>query len=375
MDFHNKYHLRDLLSREMFEIYFLLGLRKLAIAMIAIFLPLYLLVELNLGLPKTLFFFVTMSLASIPSMILALFMIKKKGTKHVLIYSTPFLVLGMLSLIFLQQKPELYLIPAIFFGLDMALFWIAFHIDAAISTKRKQLGKESALITVVTIFGSIFGPLLGGLILKFSNFTVLFLIALTVLLISIIPLLFSKEIFPKTSFTFKEMLKKEHKKYFLAFFAQGVRSRTITIFWPILIFSILGGYLSLGVYGTIASLFLAIFGFFIGQISDQMKRSTIIKTMGVLDAILWVGRLFITSILSVFSLGILGGMAYIGVGIPLLTKSYTMAKKETTAEFVVFRELSIRIGAITVVGIALFLGSIKAPFIVSAIVSLFYIFI
>ena len=212
------------------------------------------------------------------------------------------------------------------------------------------------------IFGSILGPLVGGIILMFSSFSILFCLVLLFLILAIIPLLLSKEVYVKTDYDWKYMFGNGHSKYFFAYFSQGVRAMANNVLWPIFIFAILGSYLTLGIYGTVATLVLIGYGMFIGQVSDQMSKSIIIKLSAVGEFIVWMFRIFVSSILGVFALGSLGGVTGSGVDIPLLAKSYNRAKKEKIAAFLLFRELSIRVGQLTILCIVLALGHIEAGF-------------
>jgi MFS family permease len=374
MDFHNHYHLRDLFTRELFEMYFVVGVRKFAIALIGLFLPLYLLIELGYSFRVTVLFFIVLAVAMAAFLPPAMWFITRYGSKHSILLSMPFLALGLLCAIGLQEYSFLFYVTAILFGVEAAFFWMGFHIDTAINSNRKKLGKESAVISIVSISGAVLGPLVGGFILFYYTFTLLFIVALIALVISVIPLFFSKEVYAKADFDIKKLFTRDHRGYFLAFLAQGVRSRTVTVFWPILIFVVLGSYISLGIYGTIATVFVAFVGYFVGQLSDDMSKRFLIKIAGFFDGILWVLRVMAHTVLTVFTFGTLGGIAGLSIDIPMLAKSYNRAMEESPVEFIFFRELSIRIGQILVLCFALFIGTPESALWFAAFASLFYLF-
>ncbi|MBL7052067.1 MAG: hypothetical protein ISS01_03165, partial [Nanoarchaeota archaeon] len=54
---HNYFRFKEYLTRELFEIYFLLGLRNFAIFMIGIFIPIFFYTELNYSIPYIAFFY------------------------------------------------------------------------------------------------------------------------------------------------------------------------------------------------------------------------------------------------------------------------------------------------------------------------------
>tara|TARA_Y100000310_G_C20624800_1_gene785276 strand:- start:93 stop:1220 length:1128 start_codon:yes stop_codon:yes gene_type:complete len=374
MQFQDYFHLKEVVTRELFEIYFLLGFKKLATSMIGIFLPLYLFVELGYSLQTVILFFIVWIISFALMLYPATKCVSRYGAKHCMIFSAPILIIALLLIMFLQKYSFLFYPAAIFTGAELAFFWIGFHIDAALQGKKKSIGRESALISVIGILPTIFGPFIGGLILIYFNFTVLFVLSLALAIISFVPLIFSKEIYAKTDFDWKYLMKKTHIKYFFAFFAQGVRGTTRLVFWPLFIFAILGGYLSMGVYGTVATLVTSIMGLFIGGWADKGRKSFIIRVSGFFETIFWFLRAFVSTVAQVFGIGILGGFSYLGVSIPLLAKSYYRAKKEKVAGFIFFREMCVRLGGLTVLLIILYIGDVKVAFYVTAVTSLFFIF-
>jgi len=275
MQLNPSYYTHGLISRQLFEVYFLLGLRTLTIAMIGIFLPLYLLNEVALPFASVVTFFLIMAATFGLALFPAATIISRFGSKHAILLSYPFLGTGLLVTLALQSRPDLRALAALAFGINMALFWMGFHIDAALYSKKKVIGKQLALMHITETFGVVLGPLTGGLIVKYFGFTVLFIIAFIILAISIIPILFSKEVYAKTEFDIRYFFKDGHTKYFFGYLAQGVQFTTLGVMWPIFIFSILGGYLSLGIYGTIVALIVAILGYVIGNIADDYRKGYI----------------------------------------------------------------------------------------------------
>ena len=372
INLHNHYHLKQLFKRELFEIYFLLTLRYLSTFMVGIFIPLYLFVELSYTLNQVIFFYLVW---------LALFTVflfpgvkatAKYGAKHAMLICLPFFMLSTAGILILPDYPILFFPIAILKGIELVFFWTGFHIDAALHGRKKDLGKQSALISFMAVLPGVIGPVAGGLIIQIWGFIPLFIITLLLGSIAFIPLFTSRETYAKTNYEFKDFYNKEHLKYFLAYYSQGLAHASGAIFWPILIFTILGSYLSLGVYATFASIFIGIFGLIFGQLSDEGWKNKLIKISAFFRAIFWTLKAFVTSTLQVFGIGTLAGLSSLGIRIPLLAKTYSRARKEKVAGFVLFRELSIRAGQFTALLAVLAIGDIKIAFILTAISSIFF---
>ena len=364
---------RHLFTRDLFEIYFLLTFRALGFSMIGIFLPLFLLNDLGFPLSRVISFFLVTSLSFAFGNYFGLSVVSRYGAKHAMVWSYFFLIVGILMTTFLETVPGLYIVTALYQGFSMGLFWMGFHIDVSLHSRKKIMGKQSGLISFASVLGAVVGPILGGLILYYFSFTALFIVASIVFFISILPLLFSKDLYVKTDFDFRSLFAREHFKYFLGYFAQGVRATAATVFWPIFIFMIFGSYVVLGSYGTLATLFVGVLCYVIGEFSDQGKKSILMELSAPFEALIWIARIFVTSVGGVFAVGLLGGMSSSGIDVPLLAKTYGRTKKEKAAAFLFFREVSIRVGEISTLLIVLALGSITSSFVVASISSLFYL--
>ncbi len=365
---------KHLFTRNLFEIYFLLAFRALGFSLIGVFLPLYLYVELSFPFSSVIYYFMAMTLSFALGSYLSLSLITKYGAKHAMVWSYPFLLMGVALTLYLDSYPSLYLLASGLMGLSMGVFWMGFHIDVAVHSHKKSIGKESGIIHFSSILGAIAGPLLGGFILHYFTFTVLFFTALVMFVISIIPMIFSKDLYVKTAFDFRSLFIKEHVKYFFAYCAQGIRLTVSTVSWPIFIFSIFGSYVVLGEYAAFATFSIGILGYFAGSAMDHVKEKGILMRIAApFESVLWAFRALVTTTTGVFLVGLFGGITSLAIDVPLLAKTYSRAKKEQIAAFVFFRESSIRVGELVALLFLLLVVNLKASFFLAAVSSLLYL--
>jgi MFS family permease len=372
MPIHNYLNAKGLFSRELFEIYFMLAFRKLAIAMVGIFLPLYFLVELEYSFNFVLFFFLVYSFVFTLCLYPALKIVERWGTKHAMLFSMPLLFFGMVGSMGISDYPVLFFPAAALLGADMAFFWMGCHTDAALHSKKKTVGKESAMLWMVRLLGVVVGPVFGGILVVNYGFTVLFSVVAAIIVIAGIPLLSSKEVYVKAKFRFANLMKGGHLKYAFGYFAQGLQLMALAVFWPIFIYYILGDYLSLGVYATVASLFVGVFGYFLGDWTDQKSKSWIIKIFAPFEALFWFIRSLLSTTVGVFTIGTLGAVSRLGIDVPLLAKTYMRAKKEEIVGFILWRELCIRAGQVFLLLVMFALGDPVYAFYVASAASLLY---
>ncbi len=375
VDIYHHHHIKGVFTRELFEIYFLLAFKKLALSMIGLFLPLYFYVELGYPVKEIIYFYIVFAIFFAIMLAPATKVISKYGAKHSMIVSTPLVITGLIMALLLPYYSWMFYLAAFFLGAEGAFFWTGFHIDAVLQGKKKSLGKESGMITVISLLPTVIGPLVGGLIIKFFSFTVLFVIACLLMFVSFIPLLKSKEIYVKTRFNMKYFFKDGHTKYFFAYMAQGLRNMARALFWPLFIFMILGGYLTLGIYGSVATLIVSLAGLIIGNYSDKTRKGLMVKVSAFFGGIIWIVKAFVTTVGQIFVIGPLSGIVHMGVTIPLLAKSYNKAKKERVAGFIIFREICLRIGQLTLLCLMLFIEKIEWSFFLAAASTVFFFFI
>jgi MFS family permease len=329
-------------------------------------------IEKGYTLPQVILFYALMSFGFVISCFLALKTVSKWGVKWSIVISYVILVVSFVMIFFMDYMRSYYWFIGLFQGLSYGLFWIAFHVDAALHVPKKTAGKSSGLISFASVAGSVTGPILGALLIKFFSFNVLFFIALSLFIVSFIPLLFSRDVFIKTDFHFKRLFLKDHVKYALGYFAQGIRYTAAGVFWPMFAFLILGSYLTLGWFSTLATLLVGVFGYFVGKYSDKFGKGRIIRLFAPVNAIAGSVRVFAWNVLSVFGFGFFESISSAGIDVPLLAKTYNKAKREEIAGFVFFREFVLRIGEIfgLIIG---FLFGLKLALVISSAGSLLFL--
>ncbi|MBI5872166.1 MFS transporter [archaeon] len=365
---------RYFFNRELSAMYLSLALRFFALSMIGIFIPIYLLKEIGLSLQEVILFSLISVILFGITIFIAARLASKHGVKYIILISILFLIVSLILLNLLKYNFLHYSMPAVLIGINYGFFWIGYHIDFARFSDKKHRGKEVALADIVSVIASILGPIIGALIAVYLGFTALFVLVILFLLASVIPMFRMPDIKEHDPFSIKFMLKKGHIKYLFAFVAQGIINQTSELFWPILIFSIMQGYSGLGMVASISALAVAFSTYLAGAVSDRHTgKSTIIRIGAITYLIVWLLRAFITTNQQVVYLTIAGGIIAPLIGIPFLAKVYDRCSKENPVEFILFRELSLRIGAIIILALVLLTGSMQIGFITTALSNLLFL--
>jgi len=360
-------------NRELSEIYITSIIRSFAFALIGVFIPAYL---INLGYPLNSVFFFYLYW-SISYLFLVAFVTKlytKIGTKHAILFSMPVFIVYFLMLYSLDTYSwNLFFLAAIS-ALANTLYWPAFHINFINSSDKEHRGEELGMMNVFCYITTIFAPLIGGIIITFIGFKALFGFVSFLLLLAPIPLFFSQESYTPVTFSFKYLFHKSHVRNFSVFFVEGIIGYTETVIWAIFIFLILKSFISLGILTTLVILFTTFMTFILGRLSDVVSKRKIMRLGVFSSSLIWFLRTMANSFLHFTILNSLFGIAFTFISVPFTALFYNKAAKRNPAEFVVFREVALALGRITIMVFIILSGSFIGSFIIAGFSSLIFTF-
>ncbi len=284
---------------------------------------------------------------------------------------------------FLNENNIKLLIPLIIFTLLIyrLLYWIPYNVDFAKFTNKKSRGREISLIGASSNIVAIFTPLIAGFIITKFSFQVLFITAVLLYVVSVIPLFKIPRTYEKFTWTIKKtwqnFFSKKRRPEVLAFMADGAESSIGTIVWPIFMFQILNGdYLKLGVISTIIVAVTIILQLLVGKYSDKNKnRQKLLRFGSTFYAIGWIIKIFIATAFQIFIIDSYQKLMKIFMRIPFDAMTYEKAADEGhyVDEFTVIREMAINAGrALMLVFVILFsfFVGIQITFILGAIASM-----
>jgi len=360
---HNHYILHFLHNRKLNELYISIAIRSFALSMIAIFIPIYLL-QLDYSLSSVLIFFAIVTGLHAVGTVPAAKIASKYGFKHLIFYSVPLLIVGYLGLYMLDVFNWLFYIVAICFGISNALFWIGFHVDFAKFSDKKHRGSEVGYASVATMVFNAIGPIVGGLVLVFIGFKILFVLGSVLLILSVVPLFFSRDIHDPITFSVKGILKGQKVKDALAFMGFGFENAVAKVIWPIFIFFVILGeqYTTLGSIASLSLIFASVFVIIIGKFSDVYRR-TVLRISAIGNAIIWVIKSFVSTTLHVFVVDSFHGIAKSSTSIPFAALSYDKANKGDIVKFTIYREFMINLGMTILFIVMIFVADLTSSFV------------
>jgi len=203
------------------------------------------------------------------------------------------------------------------------------------------------------------GPIIGGLILTYLSFTVLFVIVSILLFASTIPLFFSADIHEPSPFSLKFIFSRKHLKDALVYSAMGIEMMANGVLWPLFIFIIMNSYIKLGIVSTIAVAFTGVFAVYVGRFADVHGNRKVLRVGAIGDIVFWFIRGFVNTVKGVF--GVTTAAAFFSLGLLSLdAEAYNRANRagRKRVEYLVMREIFICFGRILILGVMMFLFSL-----------------
>jgi len=376
MSFQKPHHIPLLLgNRDMNELYASISLSTFAQSLISIFVPIYL-YNLGYSIPYILFFFFLISLSYVAVAYPIAKIVSKNGTKHAILYSTPFIILYYITLLFLPTYSFLFYVAPLFISLRGTLFNFGVHLDFVEHSQSKNVGREVSLYFTIHLISAALGPLIGGLLTAFFGFSVLFTVGTVILFFSVIPLFLTPDIFEEIPFTFKSLMKetfnRTHRGSILSFAGYAIESIIGRTLWPLFLIILLVSISSVGTVVTISLLLSVTIFYFIGTYTDRYNKKKLIKIGSILYFFGWIGRLFVDSSLKVVLIDSYKNISEKVLQIPWLAYSIDLSIRQGYFRFIVSREIIFNLSRILLFPILIMIFIINYhPFIISFLIASF----
>lgn len=306
---------RNIEFDELSELYTSMMFRSLAMSLVGIFIPVYL-YQLDYMIWQILMFyaaaFFTLAFVAYPVARL----IAKVGPKHTMLASYVGQVVVMMLLATLDDFNWSLAGVAIILGLSNCLFWMAFHVDFSKVKHSEHGGKELGWLYSMEKVGSILGPLVGGLLAYFIGAQFIFISAVVLLFIGIIPLFLTKEpLALNQKLDFNNLAVKDIKYDLTSQLSMNIDQVISLFIWPLFISIYIFSSSPYVLIGTITSASVLVSFFIvraIGKTIDKNNGRWLLRYGASINALLHLFRPFANSFPS-------------AVGINLVTEAVTPA--------------------------------------------------
>lgn len=321
-------------------------LRNLALAMINIFIPLYILnTTKNLGFIFA--YYLSWHFFQLLLDYPLVFLVTKIGPDNSSLISSFLLAFHLWALVMVKQNIAFLVLAALLSAILTPLYWIPYHLAFVKLGKQEKYGESFSFLSIFGQITSALGPLMGGFFIAFWGFTNLFILVIILIFISTIPLFFDKfkktNSMPSWQTIFKGLLSKDYRSDLLAFWGIGMEAFVYDVFWPIFVFSVVESYKTLGIISSASLLLSLIVLFWAGKYVDK-KGPGILKIGVAGNSLNWLTRVFLKTAHQFLIADFFYHLGRILLWTPFNAVMYKKAIQQGALEFLTKRELSIHSG-------------------------------
>ncbi len=255
-----------------------------------------------------------------------------------------------------RQDTLIYFIP--FSLLVLTLFrisyWLPYHVDFAKFTKGLNRGRQFSMIEATRNIAMGLMPLLSGYIIIRFGFSLVFVLAIVLTLLS--------ELFyiriPKANETFswsvhdtwKAFFAPHNRKVVFAFAADGMERAIGIVIWPIFIFQLLeGNYFHVGAVSSIIVIITVILQLALGRLIDVKKSEHLVLRWGsTFYALGWIVKIFIITAFHIFVAGVYHNLMkiFMRTSFDVLTYEIAADQGHYVDEFTVLHEMAVHAGKV-----------------------------
>lgn len=276
---HNKYN--DLIIADTF--------RTLALSMISLFIPIFLIINGKFSLFEVALYEVgIIFFGTFANYFVLKYLIKLIGIKKTLIlsYITNIIFYTALNkyefLIEEFGKYQFLAFIGIFEMFASATYFMAHHMYFLKSTKATNSGKKLGLLYSIPAFLGMMGPFLGGIIITGFGFEITFLFVIVLLCAASYSLFFSKDVkAPEPNLNWKKVFDKKSSSKNMIHSILGVNHYSCSIIWPLFMFFMTIKIAIMGLIYLISNCIYAIMNLYCGMEIDK-KGNRKLARIGVL---------------------------------------------------------------------------------------------
>lgn len=328
------------------------SLRQFGISLVSIFIPLYVF-HLFLEIPATfaqaftaiIWFFLLLNVVVLVAVFPASWFIDKAGFRWSVLVSS-ILMLGHLAALYLAESNLIFLWwAAVLQGLLIPFYWLAYHGIFVEDGQRDRVGREVGSIGVAARTAAAAGPLIGGVVITFFGFHVLFALAFGVILASAGPLFLVPHhrhhlvVSPRR--VWRRLRHRGAWRVVAAASGRGIDEMIHLVFWPLYIFLVVDNYEVLGGI-TSAGLFVSVItAVWVGRLFDKKRKELMFDLGSGGASLIWLGRGLVKTAGQITALEVLDKFVGVFKWLPFSAYTYLLAGKEDPSRFFVFREIII----------------------------------
>ncbi len=307
-------------------------LHVLARSMIAIFVPI-LMLSIGFTLVEVILYYFIYHAFDVPLNFVARRFIQKWGARKAMIIAN---IATIVFFVLLSQLTVgvwgILVLMAFFDGVYDSFYWVA-HLFLFMESNHEgeAAKKDTSILYIVKRVAGLLGPAIGAFILVFISEAVLIYVTITLLILSIIPLLKAEHLSDKPTqkqLSWREFFKdKTEKGNYAVFTLFTLHRNSELLIWPLFVFLSLKTIESVAMLPIIISIVAIMFSYVAGKMQKKTQQTMIVVSIvGII--LVWTGRMFFTNEIFLYLSVFIVGMFSIFVSLPIDSSLFQRGKEK-----------------------------------------------
>lgn len=349
----------------------------LAGGLIGVFIPIYFL-TLGYSLTDIFYFFIVNNLVILILFLAAALFARRFGFAKTIGLRLVFLFANLYLLFNLKSYPGAFYLISILSAAEIAFYWFPLHVIFAKATDHEKVDEHVSNMMALPALAKALLPFFGAAISALFGFKALFVVAGIFYLASAVPLLFIEHIPVEVRISGAKISEyaKRFKRYFAIETLLSAVGEIEGYLLPIFLFLVFKDIMAVGAVATYLSLGAALFTMIVGKYSNHGNAKAFLRVGALSMALVWLARFTAETQTAFYLLSVVAGFCGVLISIPFSSMIYRNAKDSHVEDFIIFRELPISLGRVTLYVLALLIASnIEWSFVAAAASYLALIFI
>lgn len=332
------------------------AIRDVGLALVNIFIPIYLYRQFG-NISLVFIFFAVYHLSVVLLAYPVAGIIRRVGLDYGGVIGGLFKVGFFTLLLSSKTYPWLIWPAAVVWGLGVLFTWLVHHYYlAADSSSRDEaggkvhlFGRKVAVINLIDKWLLALVPIAGGIMLDWGGFQLTFVVAAIFLGISGLPLLLDRFNKKNMQLDFNDTVKgvadPANRRVWLALFAAGVTTEVVAVVWPVYLFLLVKSYARIGLIQTGGLLLASVVLLWLGRQIDR-RHWRFLKPAVLANAANLFFRGMIVSGPGLFLMESVYQLVSLFVWVPFDAGVYELAIRDRKLEFFVRREWMLHLGGL-----------------------------
>jgi len=369
------------ISRELRALYTSRTVTRFGLATLGVFMPIFFYTHFDHSISAVLALYAAIYGSYALLVPLSVRLLRVWGTRIMMLLALGMMSSNLVALYFYNSYPDIAIL--IYIGtatLYQLLYWVPYHVDFAESLSPVMRGRQLALLRNIAGIAIVVTPVIGGFLITAVGFSAAFLFALTLILLSMVPLMYTRNIRERYSWkyfeTFRHLLSRTNRSLVLANMANGAQGVVLTIVWPIFIFTLLDErYTALGIIVALSLLVTIMLRSAIGKLFDTWNETKVVVVSVVLATTGWIAKIFVQTPLQIFAVDSYHNAGNIARALAFDAATYEQAADNGrfVDEYTTLKEMALNIGRVLMLvgmGSLIAVYDIRIAFAVAAVLSL-----